>query len=605
MVYYLLEETAMNIKEHLQLVPKLPGCYQMKNEKGEIIYVGKAKNLQNRLRSYFTGSHDAKTTRMIQDIATFEYIVTSSELEAFLLELNFIKEYRPKYNILLMDDKTYPYICITGEEHPRLVITRDINHWLAKKGKLFGPYPNAKAARDIVEMLNKIYPFRKCLKLPKNPCLYYFLGQCLAPCINVVTKETYDGLKQEVATFLNGNDTSILKKIEAKMQEASDNLEFEKAIEYREMINSIKTVKDEQKMTLEDKINRDIFGYYAKDDVIAIQVFHMRSGKVTERNGEVFDLYGSVDEALTSYISQFYLLKNNVKPSEILIPYVEDVELLKSSLETKVSIPIKGLKKKLVDLVSENAKINLENWQKLRLQKVSRTKDAAARLGEILGIPFPAVMEIFDNSNIGGASAVSAMVTYIDGVPSPKDYRKFKIRTVSGADDFKTMQEVIKRRYSRVLKENLRKPDLILVDGGKPQVSAALQALKAVGIDGITVAGIVKDDKHRTRALINQNGEEITIDKKENVFLLLEAMQNEVHRYAISYFKNVHTKSALASKLDEIKGIGLNRKKVLLANFDSLEDIQNASLDKLKALGFPEKIAVHLLKSLSGSDTLS
>ena len=588
-----------DFKALLQLVPKKPGCYQMKNTDQEIIYVGKAKILQNRLRSYFTGSHDAKTTRMLQDVHSFEYIITSSELEALLLELNLIKEHRPKYNILLMDDKTYPYICITNEDHPRIILTRDLNSSRAKKGKLFGPYPNVKACRDTVEILNKIFPFRKCITIPKKPCLYYAMGQCLAPCINKVTKSEYEELTQEVAQILSGNDMALLHTLHEKMLVASKNLEFEKAIEYRDLIQSIESLQDEQKMTLKDGINRDIFGFYVKDEVIAIQVFHMRRGKIIKRSGEVFDLFDNSDDAMISYISQFY--QSNPKPSEILIPFLDGCEVLRELLETRILIPQKGMKKKLVALVCENAQDNWENLQKVRLKRLERTTEAVKELGKLLTIPYPKVIELFDNSNIQGTSAVSAMVTYLDGAPDKKAYRRYKIKTVEGASDFHTMQEVTKRRYSRVIKEGLRKPNLILVDGGKPQISAVKEVLSELSLD-IEIAGLVKDEKHRTRALLNREFEEIIIDKHSNVFLLLEAMQNEVHRFALNFFKKVHSEKTFVSSLDGIEGIGAKRKKVLLQHFDSLSDIKNATVERLRALGFPQKVADNVLKFLNGSD---
>lgn len=589
-----------DIKTRLQLVPKKPGCYQMKNELGEIIYVGKAKVLQNRLKSYFTGSHDAKTTRLVQEITSFDYIITSSEIEALLLELNLIKEYRPKYNISLMDDKTYPYICLTNEKHPRVIVTRDINAKLVKGQKLFGPYPNVKACRDTVEIINKIYPLRKCLTIPKKPCLYYALGQCLAPCINKIESSTYEEIKQKITSFLNGNNIELLKELESKMINASNNLEFEKAIEYRTLIKSIETLHEEQKMSLNDGINRDIFGYFVKDDLIAIQVFHMRAGKIIERSGEIFDLFDSPSEAMISYILQFYQI--NPKPQEILIPYLESSTDLKTLLNIKVFTPVKGLKKKLVDLVLENAKDKIEHLQSLRLRKIERTTEATEELGKLLKIPYPKVIELFDNSNIQGMHAVSAMVTYLDGVASPKDYRKYRIKSVQTSDDYHTMQEVIRRRYKRVLKDNLRKPNLILVDGGKLQVQAALAVLKELNIIDIFVAGIVKDDRHRTRGLVNQSFEEITIDKRSNGFLLLEAMQNEVHRFAITFFQNVQSSGAFASVLDEIEGIGKVRKNKLLTNFDSIEEIKQTSLERLKSLGFPSVLAKNLLKRLNDSD---
>ena len=589
-----------DFKDKLRLVPGKPGCYQMKDQDGTIIYVGKAKNLHNRLNSYFTGSHDAKTTKMVSMIDDFEYIITSSEKEAFLLEINFIKEYHPKYNIMLMDGKTYPYICLTSEAHPRVIMTREIGSLKRKnKHKLFGPYPNVKACRDTVEIINKIYPLRKCKKLPKKYCLYYTMNECLAPCVNKVTKEEYAPIINNINRFLNGNDTEFKNILKNKMTIASENLEFEKAIEYREMLNSLEVLEDKQKMTLNDGVNRDIFGYAVKDELINIQIFHMRNGKIIERSGEVFDLIDSPQEMLMTYIVEFYSLDNSLIPSEVLIPYVEDVDLLKDLLETKVYIPIKGVKKQLVELVKENALTNLDNLQKERLIKISKTTATLEELASLLNIKYPKVIELFDNSNIMGTNSVSAMVTYIDGVPSYKDYRKYKIKTVDGADDYHTMQEVTERRYSRVLKDHLRKPNLIIADGGKTQVKAIKEVLDKLGITDIDLMGLVKDDKHRTRAIVDINGKEIPIDKKSNLFLLLEAMQNEVHRFAITFFKKIHTESALSSVLDNIEGIGKERKKKLLEHFDSIEEIKKASVEELRFLGINQKVALNLLETLN------
>lgn len=585
------------IERALSLVPKKPGSYQMYDINNTIIYVGKAKNLSNRLRSYFTGSHDAKTTRMVQDVDHFEYIVTSSELEAFLLELNLIKENRPKYNIMLMDDKTYPYIIITNETHPRILMTRDVKK-LKKDIKVYGPYPNAKACRDTVEMLNKIYPFRKCKNIPKKSCLYYDMGQCLAPCVNKISTNIYNDYKASANKFLNGNNIDLLNELKQKMQVASSNLEFEKALELRDIIYSIENISTSQKMSLNDGVNRDVFGYSIKDDIINIQVFHMRSGNLIMRTGTVFDLVGDIDEILTTYISQFYQNLDVVIPKEIIIPYIENVEILEDLLKTKVIIPIKGTKKQLVDLANENAKMNLENLQKERLLKISKTKEPLVELSKLLNIEYPMVIEIFDNSNISGVDAVSGMVTYVDGVKSPKDYRKFKVKTIDKADDYHTMIEILKRRYKRVLDENLRIPNLIIVDGGVPQVKAAKEALNEVGIK-INIMGLAKDDHHRTRAIINSDLEEIEISKKTNLFLLLESMQDEVHRFAITYFRHTHTKTTFESVLDNIEGIGKNRKRVLLENFDSIDEIKNASVEKLKALGFPTKVIENLLNQLN------
>ena len=595
------EKILQEIKTKLSLVAKKPGCYEMYNAKGEIIYVGKAKILQNRLKSYFTGSHDAKTTRMLQDVVNFEYIITHSELEAFLLESNFIKKNRPKYNILLMDDKSYPYILITNEENPRLVMTRDVKKEHKKKNQyLFGPYTNAKACRDIVEILNKVYPFRKCHNIPNKACLYSHLNQCLAPCINKCSRNDYTESIKSAMRFLNGSSDELTTILKQKMEEASNNLEFEQALEYRDTINSINEIVEKQTMELNDGLSKDIFGYYSKDGLVAIQVLHMRSGKIIERSGEIFDLIGEIDEAILSYIYQFYDDTNNLVPKEIIIPYLEEYQILSELLTTKVIVPVKGIKKQLLNNVMENAKNNIDNLQKMRLIEIEKTKKPLEDLAKLLDINYPKVIELFDNSNIQGATPVSAMVRYVDGKPSYKDYRKYKVKTVKGPDDYHTMMEVIERRYKRLLAENANLPDMIIVDGGKTQVKAASIVLKKLNIENeITLIGLLKDDHHRTRGMVDRNFNEIFIDKKSDLFLLLEAMQDEVHRFAITFFKTRHNKLSMTSILDEIPGIGKQRKKLLLETYGTVDEIKHTTVEKLKSLGMPGKLAKELLETLN------
>ena len=597
-----------NIKAKLTLVPHKPGCYQMLNDKNKIIYVGKAKDLHNRLRSYFSGSHDAKTTRMLMDVVTFEYIVATSEVEAFLLELNYIKEYRPQYNILLMDDKTYPYICFLDENHPKLVYTRDIKKFTRKtQNKVFGPFPNVKACRDLVEILNKVYPFRKCNQIPKKSCIYYDMHQCLAPCINDVKKEDYKPFIDSVTKVLNGSDKELLNKLEQKMQDASENLEFEKAIEYRDIINSVNAISEKQSIIINDGVSRDVLGFYESDGVVSIQLFHMRYGKIIERTCEVFDVYDNLNEVVLSYIYQFYDSKTNVKPYELLIPFLEDYQLISEIFDLRINVPVKGVKKKLVDLANQNAKESLEHAKSLRKMKLSKTKEPLLELANMLNIDYPKVIELFDNSNIQGASAVSAMVSYVDGMPSRKDYRKYKVKTVEGADDYHTMIEVLTRRYKRLKEEHEKHPhnypDLIIVDGGKIQVKAALKVLKELEVtNDINVIGLQKDNNHKTESIITSSLEEIKIDKKSNIFLLLESMQDEVHRFAITFFKNTHSKNTLTSVLDNITGIGKKRKLILHNNFKSINEMINAPIEKYISLGFPKEVATNLIETLKKSE---
>lgn len=586
------------IKEKLKLLPQLPGCYLMKNADGEIIYVGKAKNLANRVKSYFTGKHNLKTEKLVENIRDFEYIITSSDTEAYLLEINLIKENHPKYNIMLMDDKTYPYIYLTDEKDPRLIVTRDPAKYKKRaKGALFGPYPNATAVNKTVDMLNKLYPLRKCRNVPKTKCLYYSLGQCLAPCINKVEKEEYAKIKAEIIALLKKGNFEQIKLIEQKMNEASENLEFEKAIMYRDIIKNLDELNNQQKMTSNDLGNRDIFGYAIKNDLINIQVFHVRFGKVIMRSGETFELVDSVDEMLTSYILQFYQLPSNIIPDEILIPPLDTKDILEKALSAKIIVPIIGDKKKILDLANLNALNTLDTNNQIRLNKYKKTKEPLFDLAKILNIEYPKRIEIFDNSNISGSFAVSGMVVYVDGIPSKKDYRKFKIKTVVGADDFHTMIEVITRRYTRLKEENKAFPNLLILDGGAPQVKAAQTALEKIGVK-LNLMGLVKDDNHHTRAIVDNTLKEIQIEKSSPLFLLLEAMQDEVHRYAITFFRKTIAKSVTSSILDGIDGVGKMRKIKLLQSFDNIYDLLNASNEKIKALGIPKDVIERIKNKL-------
>jgi excinuclease ABC subunit C len=557
------------MKEKLQTIPHKPGCYQMKDENGNIIYVGKAKDLYNRVRSYFIGSHDAKTTKLVSQICDFEYIITSSETEAFILEINLIKKHMPKYNIMLTDDKTYPYICITDEKFPRLFYTRDTNR---KLGKYYGPYPNAKAAKDIVEMLNKIYPFVKCRKIPKKECLYYHIGQCLAPCINKIDPSVYDNMRAKVNNILKGNVKEEIKNLHVLMEESSLKLDFEKAIEYRDFIRDINIIGERQKME-GFILDTDVFGYYADVDHVSIQVFHLREGKMIERNGFLFDNYDNASDIFQEFIVQFYLEQNNPFPKTILITE-GNKEMLEEALNHNVVIPQRGKNLELIKLVNDNAKNKIDELLKRKEIEFKKTDGALDRLCEMLELESLHLIEAFDNSNISGASPVSAMVAFVDGKSNKKLYRKFKVKTVVGVNDALTMYEVISRRY----KDINNKPDLIIVDGGITQVNSAKKALKELNRD-LNVLGLVKDEFHRTRSLLFNN-EIIDISKNSFEFRLMESIQDEVHRYAITFFHNTHSKNTFTSQLDSIKGIGKVKKTQILKLLGK-EDFE-ANLRKLK-----------------------
>lgn len=581
------------IKEKLSLVPMLPGCYLMKNKDGTIIYVGKAKILKRRLNSYFNRTQTGKTKKLVSEIVDFDYIVTSSELEAFILEINLIKKYDPKYNILLKDDKSYPYIEFKNDKYPTLTVKREIN--INKKNKmLFGPYPNVGAARRIVNLINRLYPLKKCDKMPKKECLYYHIGECLGYCV-FKDLDTTD-LRNEITLILNGHDDILINKINEKIKVNSDNLNYEVALELKNELDYIKVVFEKQKVELNDGINRDIFNYYYENGYISIVVFFLRNGKLVGNKKNIFPLIDEINDTMEYYIVNFYQ-KKNIPPKEIIVPEELDIELLNSLLDSKVVTAIKGKKKHLFDLAKTNAKINLDNNIEMEYRKNERSFDASRELGNIVGIDNLSVIESFDNSNLFGSYTVSGMVTFIDGVPSKKDYRKFKISKEQN-DDVGSMKEVIYRRYQSVLMNNSRKPDLILVDGGINQINACKSVLNDLNLN-IKVCGLMKDDKHTLSELIDGDTlNSYKIDKKSNVFYLLTRISDEVHRFTINYHRQIRSKGSISSVLDNIEGIGPTRKKELLKKFGSLKKIKEATLEELKTI-LPSEVAKNTLEYLN------
>jgi excinuclease ABC subunit C len=584
------------IKEKLSLLPSNPGCYLMKDKSGTIIYVGKAKVLKNRVRSYFVGSHNTKTERLISEIADFEIIVTESSIEALLLEINLIKKNHPKYNVMLRDDKTYPFIKITNEDYPRMLITRKV---LKDKAYYFGPFPNVGAANETKKVLDKLYPLRKCKIMPKEVCLYYHMQQCLAPCVFQISKEAYPSMVEEIKKFLNGGHEAITKKLKKEMDETSKHLKFEKAAELRDQIQSIETVMIKQRMTNIDRKDRDVFGYAVNKGWMCVQVFFVRQGKLIERDVSLFPFYGEAQEDFLTYLGQFYQKSEHFVPKEILLPHKVDMTSVEAMVKTKILQPKRGEKKKLVELAIKNAKVSLQEKFDLATQHEEKTFGAIKRLGEAMNIPTPTRIEAFDNSNIAGVNPVAAMVCFIDGKPVKNEYRKYKIKTVQDANDYASMREVIYRRYSRVLKEGLPFPDLILLDGGKGQIDAALEVLdNQLGLD-IPTAGMVKNEKHRTHELLfGSKFKLIPLARSSEEFFLLERIQDEVHRFAITFHRQLHSKNSFASILDEIEGVGEKRKKILLKYFKSLKKIKEASVEELQAAGMPKKVAQIIKKTL-------
>ena len=577
------------IKSKLELLPTSPGCYIHKDKNGTIIYVGKAKNLRNRVRSYFRGSHDTKTEALVSEIVDFEFIVTESNIEALLLEINLIKENKPKYNIMLKDGKSYPFIKITNERYPRLIITRQVK----KDGGLyFGPYPDVGAANEIKRLLDRIFPFRKCTNPPSKVCFYYHIGQCMAHTICKKDEAFFKAMAQEVSDFLKGQDDKIIDGLKEKMTTAAQTMEFERAAEYRDLIQAIGTLRTKQRVMAKDLQNRDVFGYYVDKGWMCVQVFFVRQGKLIERDVNLFPYYNDPDEDFLTYVGQFYQEKSHLVPNEILIPRDIDEEAVKALVDTKVLKPQRGEKKQLVNLAIKNARVSLEQKFNLLEKSVEKTQGAIENLGRLLQIPTPVRIESFDNSNIMGTSPVSAMVVFVNGKPSKKDYRKYKIKTVVGPDDYASMREVIRRRYGRVQRDGLTPPDLIVIDGGQGQVNIAKQVIQEeLGLD-IPIAGLQKNDKHQTHELLFGDPLEVVeLSRNSQEFFLLQRIQDEVHRFAITFHRQLRSKNSFSSQLDGIEGLGPKRKQNLMKYFKSLTKIKEASVDEIVAVGIPRAVA--------------
>ena len=590
------------IKSKLELLPTSPGCYIHKDKNGTIIYVGKAKNLRNRVRSYFRGSHDTKTEALVSEIVDFEFIVTESNIEALLLEINLIKENKPKYNIMLKDDKSYPFIKITNERYPRLIITRQVK----KDGGLyFGPYPDVGAANEIKRLLDRIFPFRKCTNPPSKVCFYYHIGQCMAHTVCRKDEAYFKAMSQEVSDFLKGQDDKIIDELKSKMAVAAQSMEFERAAEYRDLIQAIGTLRTKQRVMAKDLQNRDVFGYYVDKGWMCVQVFFVRQGKLIERDVNLFPYYNDPDEDFLTYVGQFYQEKSHLVPNEILIPQDIDEEAIKALVDTKVLKPQRGEKKQLVNLAIKNARVSLEQKFNLLEKSVEKTQGAIENLGRLLQIPTPVRIESFDNSNIMGTSPVSAMVVFVNGKPSKKDYRKYKIKTVVGPDDYASMREVIRRRYGRVQRDGLTPPDLIVIDGGQGQVNIAKQVIQEeLGLD-IPIAGLQKNDKHQTHELLFGDPLEVVeLSRNSQEFFLLQRIQDEVHRFAITFHRQLRSKNSFSSQLDGIEGLGPKRKQNLMKYFKSLTKIKEASVEEIIEVGVPRAVAEAVHKQLNPSETM-
>ena len=569
-----------DFKEKLALVPNKPGSYQMRDKDGVIIYVGKAKNLKNRLKSYFTGTHTGKTLSLVENIDDFEYIVTSSELESLILEITLIKKYNPKYNILLKDDKSYPYIEFTNEVYPRLRIIRNTKR---KKNKnyLYGPFPNVNAARKTVDMLNRIYPLRKCEHLKKEVCLYYHIGQCLGYCTKKVDQECIDSMKKEIISFLKGDSTIIEKKIKHEIEKASASLNYERALELKNMLDDINSTLKKQKIDLNKDYNFDMLNFYSDNNYLSIQLFFVRDGLLSGRHKEIIQTVADDGESVLEYIIKSYE-KSGLLPHELYVPESINNALLSEYLKIKVITPYRGKLKSLLDLALENAKENLDKEMELIEQDDKKRREASITLAHLLNIPKVERIESFDNSHLFGTYYVGGMVVFNNFLPNKNEYRKYKI-DASVKDDLGAMREVLYRRYYKVLMENLEKPDLIVLDGGKNQIIVCKEIINSLNLN-IPIVGLVKDDHHKTNHLLNASLEEIPIPEDSNLFLYLSRIQEEVHRYAITYHRNIKAKGALSSTLDMVPGIGEKRRKELLKQFGSLKKMKEAKIEELEKI---------------------
>ncbi len=588
------------IEAKLKILPDLPGCYIMRNANDDIIYVGKAKNLKNRVRSYFRGAHDTKTTKLVSEIDHFETIVTNSNKEALILEINLIQEYKPHYNIKLKNGTMYPYLKITRETDPQLIITNNVK----KDGALyFGPFPNVYAATTTQQLLHRAYPLRRCNKNEKRACFYYHLGQCIGCCDHPVSQQEYQTHIQKIKNFFKGETGEIKNELKEKMHLAAENMAFEQAADYRDQLNYIETTVERQNIMSRGYDNMDVFNYYAHFGYVSIQVFMLRQGSILKRQSAIFPVYGQPEDELTTYIARFYHEQTDLKPKAILVPSDVDHHLLEDFLDIPVSTPLRGKKKSILELAEKNSKLALDEKFRLIETSENKTKNAVKELAGYLNIPQADYIEAFDHSSISGTHNVSGMVVYRNGKPERKNYRKFKLKTIDVANEFAATQEVIRRRYTRLLQEEKPLPDLILMDGGIIETRAARDVLEnELGL-AIPVAGMVKNTKHKTAALLDGYNETvIEMDQRGPAFLFLQRIQEEVHRYAISYHRKVRSKKQLSSILDDIPGVGPKTRTKLLKHFKSIPAIKEAPIEDLKGLGIPTKTAHTILAYLNTED---
>lgn len=577
------------LQAKLATLPMSSGCYLMKDKNGTIIYVGKAKKLKNRVNQYFRGAHDYKTTKLVSNIVDFDYVVTNSEKEALLLEINLIKKYRPRFNIIFMDDKSYPYIRLTNEEYPTLQVVRDLKK--QKDARYFGPYPDVQAARKTLELLQELFPLRRCKHMPNKVCLYYHMGMCLGPCEFEIEPSVYKKMREDIIRFLKGDIKEIEKELIIKRDTASENLEFEQAKKYHELLLSLSHVVAKQQVDFDHTKDIDAFGYYCDKGYIAIQGLFIRNGKLLDRAFRLEPMYDDALEMFTSFMMQYYL--EHPAPNLLLLPQEVDMELIQESVPFKVHQPVKGAYKKFLDMTVANAKQQLEQKFVVESEHLLKEEKAMQQLHELLQQDVSRI-ELYDNSHISGAFAVGGCVVFIDGLPQKHLYRHYKVHNAN--DDFANMKEVIYRRYSRMIEEEDVFADLIIVDGGVLQIHAAKEVLSALGVD-VRVLGLVKDDKHRTHALIDEYEQYFPIEPSSELFFLLTRMQDEVHGYTIRFHQKLREKQQTKSILDEVSGIGEKRKKKLMNHFGSFKKIKEATIEELSEI-LPQQVAEDLYRVL-------
>lgn len=579
------------LRKQIELLPDKPGCYLMHNANDEIIYVGKAKNLKKRVSQYFLRQHEGKTAAMVMHVDHFEIIITKTEKEALILEMNLIQKHHPRYNIMLMDDKHYPYIALhKNVKNPYVSLSRNVKD---KKCEYFGPYPNSGAAYEVIELINKLFPLRKCKNVPNKPCLYYHLGTCLAPCISIIDENKYKEIVDNIKAFLNGKNTEVIKEIKDKIKHYSENLDFENALVYKKMLDSIEHINEKQTVEFRDKTDKDVFAFHVRDNYVSIVVFNIRNGMLLSKRAFFYELLGEINDFVSEMIYQYYSI--NKIPNEIYVSNEEIKDDLNSFLEANVFFPSKGKMHDLIQTVEANAKESLdEHFLTARID--DDLISILDRLGNILKISTPTYIELFDNSHLQGTNAIGAMVAFINGVPYKKLYRKFNIQGVNKKDDLASMEETLRRRYARLQELNSEMPNLIIVDGGSEQIEVAKKIKEELNLP-FAIAGLVKTDKHRTSALIDEKLEIHNLVDDKKLFFLLTRMQDEVHRYAITTHIKKRNKSIFNSVFDGIKGLGTKRKELLIKTFPSIKELKNAKIEELEQI-LPKETAEELYNKL-------